>query len=168
MKYIKTINEIRTIYKSNIGHGRKNTAYNFIKDKGKVIKIGPDIKEHAMVFSKRSDIFPIVYKVTPNYIILEKLDTFDIREDFNEMFEIFQKAKNIELIYINSDWLSIMLSNPDYFKGTRYLSIIHRINYINTEILTLFKELSLDRTYFDLNPRNFGYDKNGLLKALDY
>jgi len=168
MKYIKSINEIRTIYKPELGHGRRNTAYNFIKDKSKVIKVGSDIKYHAIIFEKRPDIFPIVYKVTPSYIVLEKLDTFDIMEDFKEMFEIFQEKKNMKLMYINSDWLSVMLINPQFYEGTRYLSIIERINYINTEILSLFKELSLTRTFFDMNPRNFGYDKKGVLKALDY
>ena len=168
MRYMKTINEMRIKRKYDIGHGKNNTAYNFVKDKDKIIKVGSDIKYHAIVFSKRPDIFPIVYKVTPNYIVLEKLDTFDIREDLNEMFDIYKKKINMDLMYLNAEFLQLMLKKPEYFEDTIYSYIIERINYIVNEVKNLYKELSLNRNFFDLNPRNFGYDKKGELKALDY
>ena len=124
----------KLIHKSNIGSGRRNTAFNFIKSKGKVIKVGDDIQVHAKVFKERPDIFPIVYKVSKDYIIIEKLDTIDIMDEFYEMLNIYNIKENKNIIKLNSHWLSNILESPKYYSDTKYLDIINRINYITSEV----------------------------------
>lgn len=164
-------------YKTDLGFGRRNKVFDFISKEEKVIKVGSDIKQHSVLFGKRPDIFPILYKISENYLILEKLDTEKIKEDFKELLRIYNEnmithyekslgSKFTTVLKLNSDILdNIIKSGYDYGE---YQQIIDRLNYIIKNVINLYKELGMARTYFDLNPANFGYDKNGILKALDY
>jgi hypothetical protein len=78
---IKLVNLLKELYDENLigswyGEGSVHYVYNY--DKDKVIKFnqnqGEPISDHIKIFDKYPDIFPKVYDIGEDYVILEKLD----------------------------------------------------------------------------------------------
>ena len=83
---IKLINILKEIiFKTPIGQGSEHIIYPYSKDPNKIIKtFDPDEtesinKDQITTFQKHPDIFPIIYKVTDKYAVLEKLSEEDVR-----------------------------------------------------------------------------------------
>ena len=79
---IKLIDILKEItLKEPIGQGSEHVIYPYSKDPNKIIKtFDPDEREsinkdQITTFQNHPDIFPIVYKVTDKYAVLEKLNT---------------------------------------------------------------------------------------------
>ena len=89
IKLLSILKEIT--FKEPIGQGSEHIIYPYSKDPNKVIKtFDPDEKEsinkdQITTFQKHPDIFPIVYKVTDKYAILEKLNTKKVIDELEKL-----------------------------------------------------------------------------------
>jgi hypothetical protein len=196
---IKLANLLKELYDENLigsdyGEGSIHIVYNYGKDK--VIKFnqnqGEPISDHIKIFDKYPDIFPKVYDIGEDYVILEKLDD---NKAFREAHEI-----NEILFYNNPSLDDDDKSHNPYIAELskdrgRYIGLITTIIYNNLEDnqlkLELKKELpknlytSLINNWYPLlkkihdlpwisnlpkdiyNHENFGYNSKGELKMLD-
>jgi hypothetical protein len=80
IKLVDLLKEIQTRPKPELGRGEQGTVYPLGKDK--VVKktnftdgmVKTELEDYE-IFNQHPDVFPHVYKLTPHYIILDKLDT---------------------------------------------------------------------------------------------
>ena len=97
---IKLLNILKEItFKEPIGQGSEHIIYPYSKDPNKVIKtFDPDEREsidkdQITTFQKHPDIFPIVYKVTDKYAILDKLNTKKVIDELEKLEAEFFNLK---------------------------------------------------------------------------
>ena len=155
MKYLKSINEVKITHKDIYKKGSYNTVYPFLLDDDKVIKIGKDAVEHAKIFLEFPQYCPKVFKLSDNYVILEKLNTEKATYDIEEFID---KDRG----YIHNWGLNIFVND---------IKFNNLLNLITTEygkkLLLRIREIVININMTDIHSRNFGYDKYNILKALD-
>jgi hypothetical protein len=178
MKYLKLFEGFRK--KDLYADGGDMYLYPYLQDNNKIIKTSNDypemIEHHANFFKKRPDIYPIVYKQTKNYLILEKLDDVKANKDIIGMLYFYKNKYAIKPRNIFSDrqltegeFLEQLMF--DFFRYGIYKNIVidkykelwDRIKYIATTVIPLYQNGELP----DINTSNFGYSKEGILKLLD-
>ena len=182
MKHIKLFEELKIEPKQKLGNGAFHDVYPYKNDDTKVIK---KIRNHKNdlqnpkswfnIFKKHPDIFPIIYKVTDTYVIVEKLDSKRANQELSILRnDILRNASSIsdeleeddittsEFLYkyvirdkevVKS--LNTKLENKIIFKN--WVKCLSKI-YVNSKSFS---------TFVDVNDENFGYDIKGKLKMLD-
>ena len=157
MKWVKTFEDFQHSGEL-IGKGEQHEVFLDVMSKDRVVKMGPSVIEHAKVFKKFPKYCPVVYethvnKKNPleNYIVIEKLDTDKAKKD---IYSVYNQLSNFsDELWHNKDIfnkeLSSLKSQKDRDTFARMAEII----------------LAIDMQ--DIHAENFGYDKNGKLKALD-
>jgi hypothetical protein len=180
MEYLKLFETFRK--KELYADGGDMYLYPYLQDDNKIIKTSDDypemVEHHANFFKKRPDIYPIVYKQTKNYLILEKLDDVKANKDIIEMLYYYKNKYNIKPRNIHSsrkltehEFIEQIMF--DFFRYRIYKNIVigkyrelfDRITYITTTVLPLYKDQEIK--FPDINTSNFGYTKDGVLKLLD-
>jgi hypothetical protein len=194
---INLTNILKEIYDKNLigshrGEGGQHIVYQYGKDK--IIKFGHygKIDKNIKIFDKYPDIFPKVYDIEDDYIILEELDSSKSK---NELYQIKSKLFNQSSEIPPFNPYIANLSQKSRIKGPNYYkSSVTELLYNNLEdnelIVQLKKELpnnlynSLIKNYYpllkkiknlswdskiekDINDENFGYTLKGNLKLLD-
>ena len=189
---IKLINILKEIiFKTPIGQGSEHIIYPYSKDPNKVIKTSSQSvnKNQITIFQKHPDIFPIVYKITDKYAVLEKLD---VNQAITEL-------EKLEVEFFNLKWhsdkkrkYSILLddlmenNDDDYdFIGLLYYLFQNNPSSLKSELNTLYSltqnpELlkkwidflikvtsKTNQTKLDIHSEQFGYDSKGNIKLLD-
>ena len=199
-KKIKTINESDGIIpilemdikkKDFLGKGSFHKVYPLKYDSNKVIKVPTteysksefDVSGSGSwfnIFMKYPKYFPIIYKVTNNYIILEKMYISKVKEDLvimeDELVMLFPEIADkiemdgygvTEVLYeyiqksVNGDKIS-----DDKLKEIKRLVKNKKIFNKYIDLMVSIAKLRL-RTFIDVNDDNFGYNNNGVLKMLD-
>jgi hypothetical protein len=194
---IKLTNILREIYDKNLigterGEGGQHVVYQY--DKDKIIKFGHygKVDDNVKIFDKYPDIFPKVYDIGNDYIILEELDDKKATNELNQIKSyIFNTSSEIP----PSNPYIANLSQRSRIKGPNwYSSNVTSLLYNNLEnnelVIQLKKEIpsnlydTLIKNYYpllqkiknlpwsskiekDINDENFGYTSEGNLKLLD-
>ena len=191
IKLIDILKEISISGKEPIGQGSEHIIYPHSKDPNKVIKTSSQSvnKNQITTFQKHPDIFPIVYKITDKYAVLEKLD---VNQAITEL-------EKLEVEFFNLKWhsnkkrkYSILLddlmenNDDDYdFIGLLYYLLQNNPPSLKSELNTLLsltstpdllkkwidfliKVLSImGKTELDIHTEQFGYNSEGNIKLLD-
>lgn len=164
------------INKNIIDKGTYHKIYPMLNNYDKVIKTVSN--SHKIdtkwvdTFIKYPDMFPIIYKSTDNYVILERLDTDKVKNELKIMEDDI--LINYPLLSDDIDDgynISVLLYN---FILNDKKQLIHLLSRIKNKLLFtiwtnyLQKLIKLNiRKFIDINDNNFGYDKKGNLKMLD-
>jgi hypothetical protein len=155
---MNTVKDFINSLGDHISHGRSHKIFENPSCEDTVIKMGDEVLKHARVFKNNEDFCPIVYKivdcgnVNENHIIIEKLYCDKSKEDLNNVFKVVSYHEMI--------W-------DDFFVLQRYTVLKERINKNYLLLFERMREIVLAIEMKDIHARNFGYDKNGKLKALD-
>jgi hypothetical protein len=123
----------------------------------KLIKKGKGVIEEAKLFKKYPNVSPKIYKIDyeNNLVVVEKLDTISAQKDFDELI-------NKDRGYIHN-WGYIIFKDEK-----EYNSLRNKLTSIKGKVLLdRVREIVLTLNMKDIHSRNFGYDNNGLLKAID-
>ena len=195
IKLLSILKEIT--FKEPIGQGSEHIIYPYSKDPNKVIKtFDPDEREsinkdQITTFQKHPDIFPIVYKVTDKYAILEKLNTK----------KVIDELEKLEVEFFNLKWksnkkrkYSILLDDLMEDDNLEGIDFIGKLYYLiqKTPSSSLKKELDtlssftqnpkllkkwidfliklssiMGQTELDMHAEQFGYNSEENLKLLD-
>lgn len=175
------IDEIVTRKKRKLGEGLHHDVYESIRYPDRVFKVGAEksVKEAYEYFIQYPYLFPHVYGYKKwgdkkgaggvgdlYFLILEKLDTNKFVEFWKKLNEISGKFTQKTLyttahnFYSYQDGWMLMLeyldnNDPELFKQA-------------LEFYNLLKELNEIYDTPDVHIEQFGYDKNGDLKCLDF
>jgi len=196
---IKLVNLLKELYNKNLigdehGEGSIHIVYNYGKDK--VIKFnqnqGEPISDHIKIFDKYPEIFPKVYDIGEDYVILEKLDDNKANSEmweckkylFSQSSEIPPKNQHIAKLvqrsrikgpnWYNSEMIQLIYNNLDDSELKSQLQKELPSNLYNSLIKNWYpllqnvKNISWDsKIEKDINDENFGYNSKGELKMLD-
>jgi hypothetical protein len=195
---IKLIDILKEItFKTPIGQGSEHIIYPHSKDPNKVIKtFDPDEtesinKNQITTFQKHPNIFPIVYKVTDKYAVLEKLNT---EKAINELEKLQTEFFNLKWRSEKKRKYSILLDDlmeNNNLEGLDFIGLLYHL-FQNTPSSSLKKELNtllslisspdllkkwidflikvssiMGETKLDIHTEQFGYDSEGNIKLLD-
>ncbi len=180
--------------KGELGMGRDHIVYPFEKDPSKVIKVayigdwgkpvgsGVLKASHIEKMLDYPDIFPKVYKHNDRYAIIEKLNTDEIENDDEILYDVVSKY-DLSL-FKNSSTVSSAIEEM-FWRGTKNPELLHKlrelvikdkdlepyektltIDYI--ELFLKVKEQIPNASDLDVHSGNIGYDFNGKLKLLDF
>jgi hypothetical protein len=186
----KVLTEIT--FKTPIGQGSEHIIYPHSKDPNKVIKTSSQSvnKNQITTFQKHPDIFPIVYKITDKYAVLEKLD----------VNQVITELEKLEVEFFNLKWHSdkkrkysillddLMENNDDNydFIGLLYYLLQNNPSSLKSELNTLYSltqnpELLkkwidfllqiisiFGKKDLDIHAEQFGYTPKGQIKLLDF
>ena len=195
---IKLVNILKEItLKTPIGQGSQHIIYPHSKDPNKIIKtFDPDEtesidKDQITTFQNHPDIFPIVYKVTDKYAVLEKLNT---EKAINDLTKLESEFFNIKWRGEKKRKYSILLDElmeNDNLEDYDFIGLLYYLLQ-NTSSSSLKKELNIlysltqtpdilkkyvdfltkvtskiNQTELDIHSEQFGYDSKGNIKLLD-
>jgi hypothetical protein len=134
------------------------------------------------LFQKHPDIFPIVYKVTDKYIVLEKLDDIKPSDELENLYNQVIKS-NTEFSEYITDKFTGYDRGSDEFSTDIYEYITEEdklpsdFNEVYSKIKDgellkkyvsfIFKVIQLFSQHLDIHNEQFGYDSKGNLKLLD-
>ena len=185
------------IFKTPIGQGSEHIIYPYSKDPNKIIKtFDPDEtesinKDQITTFQKHPDIFPIIYKVTDKYAVLEKLNTEKAIDELEkletEFFNLKWRSKKKRKYSILLDELMENNNLEDYdfigllyhlFQNTSSSSLKKELNTLlsltsNPDLLKKWIDFLIkvtsktNQTELDIHSEQFGYDSKGNIKLLD-
>lgn len=154
----------------------KNVVTNFVKR-----KYNEDELYQFQEMKKYPQYFPIIYKITPNYILLEKLDNKKAKNQYLAILNIIKKdityANTItfkdllhefrevgDVTKMGEGYLKVHRHIRQYFRDTNDYSLLIPYN----GFMNLVKNITDLKLFdIDINAGNFGYDKKGNLKMLD-
>jgi|688.fasta_scaffold1061057_1 hypothetical protein len=150
-----------------IGKGIHHKVYNNPNNNFSVIKTGTRVLEHGEIFKKFPEYCPKVYdivncgSVNENYIVIEKLD---INSFMLQIIDVYIGIKVIlEKESINNVYIRNFINQYKYSDKYVYVRpVIKRISTLNR-----IHEIVINTGMRDVQSRNFGYTKEGKLKALD-
>ena len=107
---IKLIDILKEItLKEPIGQGSEHIIYPYSKDPNKVIKTFDSDetesinKNQITTFQNHPDIFPIVYKVTDKYAVLEKLNTKKAIDELEKLAQFLKEENNLIAVSDNEE-----------------------------------------------------------------
>lgn len=174
------LEEIVINKKRILGSGMSHEVYESNKYPDRVFKIGLEssVKEAYEFFKNYPYLFPHVYgykkwgeKVTDYgsqifLLVLEKLDTQRFIKFWNKLNRLCidvvktrLQSLSIEYLHYQEEWVKII----DYLEENDYELYEQTLEYF-----TLLKELNEIYDMPDVHNAQFGYDKNGDLKCLDF
>ena len=133
------------------------------------------IKNEIKFCNTAPDLFAKIYKVDFKkcVILQQKLDTLSTYEDLKKMGDYFF---NLNLIDSKSDYeilnfiKTIVVQNTsmeevkNFMEDKILFEIVNKWVFIIKKVIKIGVELDIP---FDINPNNFGYDKEGNLKMFD-
>jgi hypothetical protein len=197
IKLIDILKEISVSGKEPIGQGSQHVVYPYSKDPNKVIKTfdpseGESINiEQIDTFQQYPNIFPIVYKVTDKYAVLEKLNT---EKAINELEKLQTEFFNLKWRSEKKRKYSILLDDlmeNDNLEGLDFIGLLYHL-FLNTPSSSLKKELNtlysltqnpnllkkwidfllqivsiFGKKDLDIHAEQFGYTSEGQIKLLD-
>ncbi len=180
--------------KSELGMGRDHIVYSFEKDPSKIIKVayigdwgkpvgrGVLKASHIEKMLDYPDIFPRVYKHNDRYAIIEKLNTDEIENDDEILYDVVSKY-DLSL-FKDSTTVSSAIEEM-FWRGTKNPNLLHKlrelvitdkdlepsektvtINYI--DFFLKIKEQIPNASDLDVHSENIGYNSKGVLKLLDF
>ena len=194
---IKLINLLKEAYDKNLigahrGEGGQHIVYQY--DKDKIIKFGHygKVEDSVKIFDKYPDVFPKVYDIGDDYIILEELDDNKVSSEirkiksylFSQSSEISPKNQYIaklvqrsrkngpnwynnnltQLIYNNLDDDELKSQLQKELPNDLYNSLIKNYYPLLQKIKNIPWDSKIEK---DINDENFGYTLEGNLKLLD-
>jgi hypothetical protein len=185
IKLLDILNELNIQPKDQLGSGQSSSTYPYNKDPEKIIKTVSDYDdnnkfdlEQIKIFQKHPDIFPLIYKVTDKYAVLEKLN---INKAYNEMLSWGKQVKKTNNI------LSYFMQDEEY-EYDDYAGILYYFLKQNSEneleslyskikdgdklkawVSLIKKAINLNlKSDLDIHGEQFGYNNNNKLKLLDF
>jgi len=196
IKLIDILKEIFVSGKEPIGQGSQHVVYPYSKDPNKVIKTfdpseGESINiEQIDTFQQYPNIFPIVYKVTDKYAVLEKLD---VDQAVAELEKLNVEFSNIKQKSNEKRKYSILLDDIMEDDNLQYDDFIYKLYYLiknnpsslKSELNTLYSLTQnpnllkkwidfllqivsiFGKKDLDIHAEQFGYTPEGQIKLLD-
>jgi len=184
------LNELNIQDKTIVNHGVEHNIYKSIKYPNKLIKVGPDfiVNEWYYMFEENPDIFPKVYGMYPlknrewinkigikpsqetnffdeseyYYVVIEELDTKKFMNLWNQMNEANEEINDVSLLD--------MMEFDGYEDKWEILLDHTKDSTISNDIemfYSLIQRLHEVKDSPDLHEKQFGFDSEGILKALD-
>jgi len=178
IKLIDILRELNTRDKEMLGQGLEHNVYPS-QDPNKVVKVGETryVDKWVKDFKSRPDLFPKIYKVGKlkddpkrSYVVMERLDTEQFMVDFEVLESILEDfshwgvlgaieaGEHKEKVW---DWIYNKIKEQDEEIADFFAKLYN--NVVQTKP---FKKWSLD--VYDFHKGQFGYDKKGNVKMLDY
>lgn len=191
----KSLNEEydKNLVGDEYAEGGQHKIYTYGEDK--VIKFGhygENLGYNVQIFTKYPEIFPKVYDIGDDYVILDKLDDYksfsEIRKINSYLFsnssedapnnlyiaKLSQRARNngpnwynsqlTQLIYNNLEDNELILQFKKELPNELYNSLIKNYYPLLKKVKNIPWNYKIEK---DINDDNFGYDSNGNLKMLD-
>jgi hypothetical protein len=186
----KGINELNIKDKKILNYGVEHNIYRSIKHPNKLIKVGPDfiVNEWYDMFEENPDIFPKVYGMYPlknrewirrigiqhgqmnnffeeseyYYVMIEELDTKRFLNLWNQMEETNGEVNDVGL----SEMMEYYGYEENWDKLLGHVKDSTIFNEVNA-FYSLIKRLHEVKDNPDLHQKQFGFDSEGVLKALD-
>ena len=184
IKLSDILKEINIQQKDQLGSGQRSSVYPYNKDPEKIIKTVSDYEddnefdlEQIKIFQKHPDIFPLVYKVTDKYAILEKLN---VGKAYDEMVSLelqVQKTNNVlskfmqDEKYEYDDLAGVLYNFLKEYPESELNSLYSKIkdsNKLKTWVSLIKKAINLINNDLDIHGEQFGYSKDDKLKLLDF
>jgi hypothetical protein len=174
IKLIDILNELNTRQKELLGKGLEHTVYPS-NDPNKVYKLGETkfVNEWVPIFKSHPDLFPIIYKTgiykgdkDITWVEMERLDTEQFEVDFDVLDSIINNSilstiKRAERDKDYFDKLVAKIRQQDDEIADFYIKLYN--NVVQTK---RFKSGWFD--IYDFHGGQFGYDKKGNIKMLDF
>lgn len=150
------------IYEENLINRRKGSfkeVFDLKNDKDLILKTGPGTIEEAKIFKKNPEYSPKVFEINedsdPKYAVFEKLDVESARKDFEEFI-------NRDRGYVHNWGVNIFKNNKKYKEVYDKLTTKK-----GRDMFERVRDIVIALDMKDIHSRNFGYDKDGNLKAID-
>jgi hypothetical protein len=177
IKLVDILKEIQIQPKKRIGYGNQGNVYNIGKDK--VVKksanpegFSQDEIETYNLFNQHSDVFPHIYKLTKDYVIMDKLDQKPLGDvyDFLETTNLWREED-----YLINIYKMISNQNPDDLETFNQIlqkaKESNRMDVYNTlkkclDFCTRLKKVFRNKP-IDIWLPNVGVDNNGEIKIFD-
>lgn len=163
MKWVKTFESFlnETNFGTLIKKSQFHSIYQDPKNRDRVIKVGQEAVLHGKIFKENPEYCPIVYEIhedenpLESYIIIEKLNTEKAIADYDNLI-------NAEIGYVHN-WGYKTFKNTKSFNDVRSRITTKE----GQDMFDRVRDIVLAIEMKDIHARNFGYDKNMKLKALD-
>lgn len=176
--------------RKELGAGVDHKVYTISSDDMKVVKVGDlsSINYYAKNFKKNENIFPKIYRYGKyknkknqyrGYMYVEKINNDEFKEYINKLTYFFSRNEIYQIMYAPNLLHNIL----DKKKLVNFKNVADKelINFfidfirVNLNLLDIKKRLGekpnstpMFRTELDLHFGNFGIDKNGKVKCLDF
>jgi hypothetical protein len=137
-----------------IDKGFEKEVFLVIGHPDKVMKFGESVINEANKFNKNPQFTPKVYHIDhkKKFTVIEKLNVDDAKQDFEN------HIRGLKSIY----------SIKDFKFDNKFEKLKNKVkSNEGLEFLNKIREIVLQTKMGDINPKNFGYDKNGVLKCID-
>ena len=182
----KHINELNITPKPEYGHGIEHRIYKSNSNPNILFKVGhkTSVMRWLDIFMANPEYFPIVYKngklkdTDEYYVEVEKLDTDRVRDEWRQIDQQLKEAKDkgmlagltrddsIEDIWMLSERTIILIANVIAQNNDEELALLF---YYWTKFLKEVESIvTKEGHYLDCHVGNFGYDKAGNKKCLDF
>jgi hypothetical protein len=179
IKLVDILKEIQIQPKKKIGYGNQGNVYNVGKDK--IIKKSTNPKGFSQdeieiynLFNQHPDVFPRIYKLTKDYVIMDKLDSPG--KSLGDVYD-FLETTNLwrEQDYLNNIYRMISNQNPDdleiFNQILQKAKESNRMDVYNTlkkclDFCTRLKKVFGNKP-IDIWLPNVGVDNNGEIKIFD-
>lgn len=174
IKLIDILNELTTKQKELLGKGLEHYVYPS-KDPNKVFKVGETkyVNEWLPIFKAHPDLFPIIYRTgldkdydNVTWVEMERLDTEQFEVDFDVLDSILDNS------ILNT--IKRAERNKDYFNKT-VAEIRQQDDEIADFFIKLYNNVVQTKRFksgwfdiYDFHKGQFGYDKKGNIKMLDF
>jgi hypothetical protein len=177
----KSMNEVSINKKPVLGVGAFHNVYD-LYGKDRVIKVPrgnvglDELKSGGdgawfNIFKSNPKFFPMVYKVTNKYVILEKLDVNRVKSDLklieDDIYVYFSDLIDDGYQITNILYGLLFSSDKKDRKMLKTVIDISSNKVILRKYLDLLKNVGKIIKNPDINDGNFGYDRSGNLKMLD-
>jgi hypothetical protein len=176
IKLTNLLKELKIYSKKSIGSGEQGEAYLVGKDKvvkksNKANGFTPNEIENYNLFNQHPDLFPHVYKLTKDYVIMDKLnssskelmDVYNFLDDIN----IWRDEDYITQIYDSLRFNDFKIFNQILQKAKE----LNRMNVYNTLKKCLDFCIKLNKIFknkfIDIQLSNIGVDNTGKIKIFD-
>lgn len=174
------MDEVDLRRKKTLGAGAYHRVYESKKHPDKIFKVGylDTIQETYEYFKKYPYYFPKVFGMKKlghmvdetgedlYYLILEKLDTKRFMVFWTNLTFISEDLINMSLYDLVHD---VMILENEWWELLEYLKIEKKNMFDQAlELYELVYELNQILEYPDIHNNQFGYDKDGILKCLDF
>jgi hypothetical protein len=179
IKLVDILREIQIQPKKRIGYGNQGNVYNI--GKNKIIKKSTNPKgfsqdeiEIYTLFNQHPDVFPNIYKLTKDYVIMDKLDSPG--KELMNVYD-FLETTNLwrEQDYLNNIYRMISNQNPDdleiFNQILQKAKESNRMDVYNTlkkclDFCTRLKKVFGNKP-IDIWLPNVGVDNSGKIKIFD-
>lgn len=176
IKLVNLLKELKTYPKKSIGGGEHGDAYLVGKDKivkksNKLNGFTPNEIENYNLFNQHPDLFPHIYKLTNNYVIMDKIDSpgkilMDVY-NFLDSIDIWRDEDFITNIYDSLRFNDFKIFNQILQKAKE----LNRIDVYNTLKKCLDFCIKLNKIvknkFIDIQISNIGVDNEGKIKIFD-